>query len=81
MAQLQRTQVLLPKVLKDRITFLAEQKKISVNQQVRELLQKGLETQKPRNGGVALMDLAKLGLKGPKDLSRNIDKYLYEDEK
>jgi hypothetical protein len=30
--------------------------------------------------GEGLRSLANLGIKGPKDLSQNIDKYLYEED-
>lgn len=48
---------------------------------IRELLDAGLRvTQKPRRTAKeALRRLAKIGGKGPADLSQRIDDYLYED--
>ena len=46
---------------------------------IRELIEQGLQT-KPMSLGESLRQLAKLGIKGPRDLSRNIDKYLYEED-
>jgi len=53
---------------------------------IRELLESGLETkhQHTESFGQALRSLAEIGEQagatGPVDLSRNIDKYLYEED-
>jgi len=50
-------------------------------QVITQLLEEGLSTQKQRkNAGDALSSLSDLGIRGPKDLAINHDKYLYEDE-
>jgi hypothetical protein len=46
----------------------------------RELIEQGLKTAKPLSLGEGLRSLANLGIKGPSDLSQNIDKYLYEED-
>ena len=49
---------------------------------VKELIEQGLKTSNPQRetAGEGLRSLAKLGIKGPSDLSQNIDKYLYEED-
>lgn len=78
-----RTQVYLPKQLYITIDLIAEKEKKPKAQIIREVLQEGMEKRRG-NAGKALLEIASLGrklkLKGPSDLSTNIDKYLYEDE-
>ena len=45
-----------------------------------ELIEQGLKISKPMSVGQGLRSLANLGIKGPSDLSQNIDKYLYEED-
>ena len=73
-----RTQVYLPKGLYQRVQLLARKENVPAAKVVRELVAEGI---KRRSGsiGQALRDLAKIGGKGPVDLSTNIDKYLYEE--
>lgn len=77
-----RTQVYLPKQLYQNIDLVAKKEKKAKAQVIREALEKGIE-QKRENGGKVLLEIAamakKRGWKGPKDLSINIDKYLYEE--
>lgn len=80
-----RTQVYLPKQLYQTIDLVAKRGKKPKAQIIRDILVDGVEKElRKRNAGQALLELAELGrklkLKGPKDLSTNIDKYLYEDE-
>lgn len=80
-----RTQVYLPKILYQQVSLIAKRENKAKAQVVREALEEGLEKRnRYSNAGQALLELAELGkklrLKGPKDLSVNIDKYLYEDE-
>ena len=78
-----RTQVYLPKDLYRHIDLVAKRDKKAKAQVIREVLDEGIK-KKHGNAGEALLRLAKLGeklnIRGPKDLSKNIDKYLYEDE-
>ena len=79
-----RTQIYLPDQLYQEIGLVAEREKKPRAQVIRETLNEGLGRKKDiRNGGTALLELAELGkklrIKGPKDLSENIDKYLYEE--
>lgn len=78
-----RTQVYLPKSLYQHIDLVAKKEKKAKAQVIREVLDEGLK-ERHGNAGEALLRLAKLGkklnIRGPKDLSANIDKYLYEEE-
>ena len=50
-------------------------------QVITQLIEEGLNTPKQwKNAGDALGSLSELGIRGPKDLAINHDKYLYEDE-
>lgn len=73
-----RTQVYLPKPLYDNISSVAKKEQKAAAQIIRELLEEGV-TKKSRgaNAGKALLNLSKLGMRGPKDLSTNLDQYMY----
>lgn len=77
-----RTQIYLPKQLYQTIDLVAKKEKKPKAEVIRAVLEKGLaEKSKKANAGNALLRLAKNPIKGlPRDLSTNIDKYLYEDE-
>lgn len=72
-----RTQVYLPKTLYQDIDLIARREKKKKAQLVREILEIGLKEKKSVNVGDSLLKLAKIGARGPKDLSLQIDKYLY----
>ncbi|HLE50181.1 MAG TPA: hypothetical protein VI791_03490 [Patescibacteria group bacterium] len=75
-----RTQVFLPEETYQYLKIRALREKKPAAQVVREVLQAGMgQPVKKQNAGDTLLQLAKLGGKGPKDLSKNIDKYLYEE--
>lgn len=79
-----RTQVYLPKTLYQNIDIVAKKEGKPKAQIIREVLEKGLEKRgKRQTVGEALLEFAELGKKlkarGPKDLSVNHDKYLYEE--
>ncbi len=74
-----RTQVYLPEELYTRIQLEAKREKKKAAALLRELLQRGLVQKKKQSLGNALLELAKIGAKGPRDLSTNHDKYLYEE--
>ena len=69
----------LPAELDQKIRERAKRLQASEERVIRELIEQGLKTSKPMSLGEGLRHLANLGIKGPKDLSQNIDKYLYED--
>jgi predicted DNA-binding protein len=75
-----RTQVFLPKELYQSLKIQSSKESKPTAQIIRETLETGLNQMKTKqNSGDALLQLAKLNIKGPKDLSQNIDKYLYEE--
>jgi hypothetical protein len=75
-----RTQVYLPTGLHRQIRLRAQRERKPAAQVIREALEQGLRAVKPRQtAGEGLLGLPRLGIKGPKGLSQNIDKYLYEE--
>lgn len=79
-----RTQVYLTEDLCRSIDFVAKREGKAKAQVIRESIERGLRDEAGKETvGEALLKLAdlgkKLGLKGPKDLSANHDKYLYEE--
>ena len=70
----------LPEELDQKIRERAKRSQESEERVIRELIEQGLKTSKPLSVGEGLRSLANLGIKGPSDLSRNIDKYLYEED-
>lgn len=80
-----RKQIFLTPDLQQQIALAAASEHKPQAQVVREVLHAGFTVRRPtRTGGDGLLALARLGeelgIKGPPDLSRNIDKYLYEDQ-
>lgn len=74
-----RTQVYLPRQLYNHIRVVAQREQRPAAEVIRELLEKSLAIKgKSTNVGEALMKLASVGAKGPRDLSKKIDSYLYE---
>lgn len=77
-----RTQIYLPKELYQEIDFVAKKEKKAKAQIIREAIEKDMNS-KRGNAGDTLLKLAamakKYKWKGPKDLSTNHDKYLYEE--
>jgi predicted DNA-binding protein len=69
----------LPEDLDQKIQERVKRLKESENRVIRELIEQGLKTAKPMSLGESLRQLASLGIKGPRDLSQNIDKYIYEE--
>ena len=72
----------LPEELDQQIQERAKRLHASEEQVITTLLEEGLKRPKQqwKNAGDALSSLSELGIRGPKDLARNHDKYLYEDE-
>ncbi|MDP2638412.1 MAG: ribbon-helix-helix domain-containing protein [Candidatus Levybacteria bacterium] len=77
-----RTQIYLPKELYQEIDLVAKKENKPKAEIIREAVEEALE-KKRGNAGDVLLKLAKMAKKynwkGPKDLSKNIDKYLYEE--
>jgi predicted DNA-binding protein len=69
----------LPEELDQQIQERAKLLQASEDRVIKELIEQGLQAAKPMSLGESLRQLANLGITGPKDLSQNIDKYLYED--
>lgn len=73
-------QISLPEELDQKIRERVKLSKESEERVIRELIEQVLKTSKPLSVGEGLRSLANLGIKGPSDLSQNIDKYLYEED-
>lgn len=72
-----RTQIYIPETLHERAKTMARSKKQSLANLYRGFIANGLKDEEKRRGN-SLDSLIKLNLKGgPKDLSTNIDHYLY----
>lgn len=73
-----RTQLYLPERLYQELDLLAKRKRQPKAKVIRELLEKGVSGQTRRGAaGRALLRLAQIGARGPKDLSKRIDEILY----
>lgn len=73
-----RTQIYIPETLHSQLKLLASRQKKSLAEVLREFIKQGMVNK--QNTGVkslqSLIDLKITG--GPKDLSKNLDKYLYQ---
>jgi hypothetical protein len=78
-----RTEVQFEKAEYEAIRRLADRKRISISEAVRQLvgasLQGGPEKGDERNGVAALLEVAGIGASGLPDLGRRHDDYLAED--
>jgi hypothetical protein len=76
---MQTINIYLPHDLRQQIQLRAERDKKPQAQVIRELLEKGMQVEKPPMSGEGLLKIARLAVKGaPPDFSENIDTYLYE---
>ncbi len=75
-----RTQIYIPEELHQETMFLAKKQGKSMAELLRNFITIGIiEEKKKKSKQRSLSSLARLGIKGgPKDLSKNIDKYLYQ---
>ena len=75
-------QIVIPEELDQQIQERAKRLQESEERVITQLIEEGLKKPKQqwKNAGDALRNLSELGIRRPKDLSQNIDKYLYEDE-
>ena len=78
-----RTQIYIAKENHDRLIRVARIRKEAVAKLIRDFIEAGLEKNPgDHSGKQALNEVAKLKLKGgPKDLSKNLDHYLYGGSK
>jgi hypothetical protein len=78
-----RTQLYVPKSIYQRIELLASQENKPKAEVLADLLDFALRHRQTETVGQALSRLVRLGqklkVKGPKDLSTNLDHYLYDD--
>lgn len=76
-----RKQIYFTEDLDKEVKLRALKQKKTEAEVIRDLLYKGLKTQaknqKFESAGDFLLNLAALDIKGPKDLSENLDDYLY----
>jgi len=83
--QMQKTMVYLPKELKEKVLIIANSQGTSQADVIRRALQEGLGTaafqsNASAQGMIQIGQLAeKLQVKGPKDLSENLDKYTWDE--
>lgn len=83
-----RTQIYLPESQVKALNKVAAQENISVSEAVRTAIEEKFIKRSPKdkkkNVGSWLLSLAKeaerRGIKGPKDLATNMDKYLYDKD-
>ena len=84
---MERTQIYLPKSQIKKLKGLAQKRKTTVSELVRDAVdvQYGIKIQTPQKKRETLLEFAKrinsLGPKGPKDLATNMDEYLYGGKK
>lgn len=73
-----RTQIYLPEAMVRKLRAIRSQQKRAVGEIIREAVEKFLNDQKDEND---ILELTKLELSGgPKDLSDNLDAYLYGEK-
>jgi hypothetical protein len=74
-----KIQIYLPEYLRQEIDAVARSEKIPASKVIREILIDGISKRNKETAGAALNKLTAFKVKGgPKDLSINLDKYLYE---
>lgn len=80
-----KTYLYIPEQLEEKITYTAKAQNKSKAEVIRQALEKGITAMQYQGTASAevLLKIAELGkkmnIKGPKDLSTNMDKYLWED--
>lgn len=80
-----RTQIYLPQNRLRELRKIAHERNTTLSQVIREFVERGLEGDKSPKKKTkkfeSLLDVAdnieRMGVGGPKDLSQNLDKYLY----
>lgn len=73
-----RTQIYIPEPIHQTAKYLAQVQNESLASLLRRLITEGIKEEKKKISPKSLSPLTKLNIKGgPKDLSANLDKYLY----
>lgn len=74
-----RTQIYLPKTQIETLRKIAQKRKVSISEVIRSLIREKLEKVQVKKEGLlaAARRINRLGIKGPKNLATNLDKYLY----
>ena len=79
---MKRTQLYLPEETYNKLLFLAAKEKKVVSQLIREILKEAILRRKQSSRGKFLKKLSHYNItRGPRDLSANLDKYLYGEKK
>ena len=73
-----RTQVFLPETTYQLLQIQAQKENLPTAQLIRDALDLGIKQLAQNSKDDGWSKLAELQVSGPKDLSKNIDKYLYE---
>ena len=74
-----RTQIYIPEMLHSQVKLLAKRQNKPLAQILRDFIKQGM-VQTQNTGAKSLQALTKLRITGgPKDLSKNLDKYLYQE--
>ena len=78
-----RTQIYIPEEIHQATKLLAQKQGKTLTELIRNFITTGvIEEKKKKRKQRSLSSLARLGISGgPKDLSKNIDKYLYGNKK
>ena len=73
-----RTQIYIPEALHQAARSIADKRKKSLAELLRNLIERGIGEERRSIKQKPLSTLASLNIKGgPRDLSQNLDKYLY----
>lgn len=73
-----RTQIYIPEDLHREAKMIAKRREESLAELIRRMVCVGVREEKKKMQRKSLASLTKLGITaGPRDLSRNLDKYLY----
>lgn len=76
-----RTQIYIPEPIHQAAKILARQKEEYLAELLRRLIIRGLVDEKRKMTIKSLASLTRLNITGgPKDLSKNLDKYIYKNE-
>ena len=77
---MKRKQIYLTDTLEREIGELAKEENKPQAEIIRQLLEKGINKKKKMSSGEFLTRLATYAVPGPRDLSTNLDRYLYGDK-
>ncbi|OGY25493.1 MAG: hypothetical protein A2Z11_03640 [Candidatus Woykebacteria bacterium RBG_16_43_9] len=78
---MKRKQIYLTETLDREIKYISLKQNKPQSEVIRDILEKNITKKKKKmSGGDFLLWMAKHAGKGPKDLSKNLDRYLYGDK-